>query len=262
MKKGIRIAVLAAVGVLLVVVVFVVLDRCQGPAGNGTPGPTGSPTPELTEEQALARELIEPGGQVVYSDEECDQVFEAGEPWCVVIRSATPITRTEWEELLPQTEFYLVKTGSYANAYPREPGGSQNWLIVEHERERYTAETFDRLLAANGLSEITEDSREAVADALALVGLQDYLEDDVFLSPLEEGEWETGLGFPFTHALTAWTRIQGIEFRWLFVFREGRLRMAERQVDDVWVGDYVDVSTDILPLPALNVPETCYYWEA
>ncbi|TET50642.1 MAG: hypothetical protein E3J64_07985, partial [Anaerolineales bacterium] len=104
MKKGIRLAVVAAAGVILAIVVLAALGRCNGVI------PTGTPTPTLTEAQRLARELIPEGGQVVYSEDECDAVFEAGEDWCVVVRSATPITRPEWEELLPETEFYLVKT--------------------------------------------------------------------------------------------------------------------------------------------------------
>jgi hypothetical protein len=253
MKKGIRIAVLVAVGVLLAVIAFMLLDRCQRAPGNGAASP--SPTPELTEEQLLARQLIEPGGQVVYSDEECDEVFEAGEPWCVVIRSATPITRPEWEELLPETEFYLVKTGSYANAYPPEPGGSQNWLIVEHDGERYTPDTFDRLLAANGIAGITDDNRELVAKTLVLMTLPDYVEEDITFSQWQQGSWPSVIRLDYNYTITAWTRIQGLGIRWLFIFYDGRLIGAGGNVVEYNTGDYIDV-----PMDSLSPTADLGYW--
>jgi hypothetical protein len=249
MKKGIRIAVLVAVGVLLAVIAFMLLDRCQRAPGNGAASP--SPTPELTEEQLLARQLIEPGGQVVYSDEECDEVFEAGEPWCVVIRSATPITRPEWEELLAETEFYLVKTGSYANAYPPEPGGSQNWLIVQHQGERFTAETFDELLQSNGIAEITDANRALVAKTLVLMTLRDYLEYDIVLSDLEPRDVAGGFSFEhYNYGLSAWTRLQGLSLGYLFMFDEGRLRMVKGWIVDYATGEYLDVPYEVVSPPA------------
>jgi hypothetical protein len=258
MKKGIRIAVLAAVGVLLVVVVFAVLDRCQGPPGNGTPGPAASPTPELTEEQALARELIEDEGRVAYSRDECDSVYLRGSRTCIVLQYATEVSLPAWEELLPETDFYLVRARSHFLSLGGVDSERFNYLIVDHGGRRYDLDSFDELLVANGVTAITEQNRELVAQAIALMGLEDYLEDEVSLSPLEEGDW----GGPFgrlNYALTAWTRIQGLEFHWEFRFEDGTLRMAERYTMDSSTGDYVEVSADELPIPGGTSPEGYYY---
>jgi hypothetical protein len=80
------------------------------------PGPTPTPTPTLTAEQLLARELIEPRGQVTFSADECSEILET-EPWCSVIKSAKPITRPEWEELFPQTDFFSVRVDVYGGEF-------------------------------------------------------------------------------------------------------------------------------------------------
>jgi hypothetical protein len=259
MKKGIRIAVLVAAGVLLTVIVFMLLDRCQRAPGNGAPGPAASPTPELTEAQALARELIEDEGRVAYSRDECDSVYLRGSQTCIVLHYATEVSLPPWEELLPATEFFLVRARVYFAGLPDVESERHNYLIVDHGGRRYDLDSFDELLVANGVTAITDENRELVAQAIALMGLEEYLEDEVSLSPLEEGDWEGRFGRRLNYALTAWTRIQGLVFHWRFRFEDGTLRMAERYQRGSWRGDYVEVSADELPIPLATRPETYYY---
>jgi hypothetical protein len=209
-----------------------------------TPGPT--PTPTLTAEELLARELIEPRGQVTFSADECSEILET-EPWCSVIKSAKPITRPEWEELFPQTDFFSVRVDVRGGEFPRY----RNWLIVEQDGQRYTADTFDRLLAANGVTEITDENRELVAKAFALMTIGDYLDAEVVFTKWEEGEWEGE--YTYDHYLKAWTEIQGLEIWWWFVFEDNHLRIVTRGgIAEYHVGDYIDVPFWTLPLPPLE----------
>ncbi len=211
-----------------------------------TPGPT--PTPTLTAEELLARELIEPRGQVTFLADECSEILET-EPWCVVVDSATRITRPEWEDLFPQADFFLVKV-QYKPQFGHDAHWG-NWLIVEQDGQRYTADTFDRLLAANGVTEITDENRELVAKAFALMTIGDYLDADVVFTKWEEGEWEGE--YTYDHYLKAWTEIQGLEIWWWFVFEDNHLRIVTRGgIAEYHVGDYIDVPFWTLPLPPLE----------
>jgi len=219
---------------------------------------TPEPTPALTEAQLLARELIQPGGQVVYSKGGCDAVLET-EPWCVVIDSATRITRPEWEELFPQTDFFLVK----AQYWPQLGHGGQqgNWLIVERDGQRYTVETFDKLLEANGITTIPDEKRELVTKAFVLMTLGDYLEEEVVFSdwgPVDDGPRAVA-ELQFNYAITVWTKIQGLEIRWWFLFMEEDLRAARGWISEYGVGDYIDIPQEELPYPSLA--ETYLFWE-
>jgi hypothetical protein len=219
----------------------------EDPGPTSTPGPT--PTPTLTAEELLARELIEPRGQVTFSADECSQILET-EPWCVVINSATHITRPEWDELFLQTDFFLVKV-HYRPQFGHD-AHQGNWLIVEQDSQRYTADTFDRLLAANGITEITDGNRELIAKAFALMTIPDYLGDEVIFIEWEEGDWPDARHH-YSHSLKAWTKIQGLEIKWWFVFEDGWLKIITRGgISKYHTGDYIDTPFEILPLPPLK----------
>ncbi len=212
-------------------------------APTATPGPT--PTPTLTAEELLARELIKPRGQVTFSADECSGILKA-EPWCSVIKSAKPITRPEWEELFPQTDFFSVRVDVYGG----ETSRYRNWLIVEQDGQRYTADTFDRLLAANGIIEITDENRELVAKAFALMTIGDYLEADVVFTDWMEVEGWVGRTGPLDYGLIAWTEIQGLKITWGLRFQDDQLREVERAgVSEYQIGDYIDIPLYTLPLP-------------
>jgi hypothetical protein len=208
--------------------------------------------PTLTAEVLLARELIQQSGQVVYSAGECDRILK-GEPWCSVIKSATGITRPEWKELFPRTNFFLVKTTLYGSESSRQ----SNWLIVEQDGQRYTAKTFDRLLEANGIATITDENRELVAKAFALMTIPDYLEAEVAFTKWEEGSWPSSIRLDYNYALTAWTKIQGLKAQWRFLFYEGLLIGANGYVPEYGIGDYIDVPFERLPGPS---PDSLSYW--
>ncbi|MEE8390742.1 MAG: hypothetical protein V3S14_08115, partial [Anaerolineae bacterium] len=106
---------------------------------------TPAPTPTLTKEEVLAQTLAQSGGQFTSSVDECSEILTT-EDWCGVIKGTVRIIRSEWEELFPETEFYVVRRDLYGGEFAQQ----RNMLIVEQDDQRYTAETFDRLLATNG----------------------------------------------------------------------------------------------------------------
>jgi hypothetical protein len=241
------VAVIAAI-VLVVAVLAVALARrrrqpspaTETPPGaateepgtpTATPGPT--PTPTLTAEELLARELMEPRGQVTFSADDCSEILET-ESWCSVIESAKPITRPEWEELFPQADFFSVRVDVYGG----ESSRYRNWLIVEQDGQRYTADTFDRLLAANGVTEITDENRELVAKAFALMTIGDYLEAEIVFTGWMEVDWWARTG-RMNYGLTAWTEIQGLKVNWGFMFKDNQLREARVWVSEHHIGEYI-----------------------
>ncbi len=209
------------------------------------PAPTLEPTPTLTREEEIVVEMQHHSSQSAASPDECSDILKT-EPWCSVTESAKRITRLEWEELLAQTEFFLVKGYLYGEG---SGGGPRNLLIVEHDGQRYTAETFDRLLKANGVITITDENRELVAKAFALMTIPDYLEEDVVFTEWEVGEWESGR-YIYTNYLKAWTKIQGLEIWWWFEFQDNQLKTVTKLgVGEYHIGDYIDVPFFDLPLP-------------
>jgi hypothetical protein len=223
------------------------------PAGAATEGPdipvaTPGAAPTLTREEELLVERQHYSSQSASSPEECGDILKA-EPWCNVARDVVRIKRTEWEELLPQAEFFLIKYDVYGS----ELGPQQrNLLIVEQDGQRYTIDTFDRLLAANGVAEITNESRELVAKAFALMTLADYLEGDVVFTDWMEVDWWARTG-RMNYGLVAWTQVQGLKYTWGFMFKDGQLREVRRNgVAEYHTGDYIDVSFYTLPLPSMQ----------
>jgi hypothetical protein len=200
----------------------------------------------LTAEELLAHELIKPGRQVTFSADKCGKILKT-EPWCSVIKSAKPVTRSEWEEIFPQTDFFLVRVDVYGEGVTRH----HNWLIVEQDRRRYAADTFDRLLEANDITQITDENRELVAKAFALMTLADYLEGDVVFTDWMGVEGWIGRTGPLNYGLVAWTEIQGLEITWGFGFQADQLREVDRfAVSEYNQGDYIDVPFYTLPLPS------------
>jgi hypothetical protein len=212
-----------------------------------TPGP--SPTPTLRPEVELARELIEPSGVITYSADGCSEIFETTSA-CHVIKSAAPITRPEWEKLFPKTDFYLVKYDEYLNTYPPSPPEPRRQLIIEQGDQRYSPDSFDRLLKANGITTITDENRELVAKALVLMTLSDYLEQEILFT--DWGETQDGpiaiADLRYNYTMMLWTKIQGLKIRWWFLFIEGDLRDAAGGIVARETGDYIEVSHEKAPM--------------
>ncbi len=210
-----------------------------------TPTATSGPTPTFTKEEELVATSQHDSSQSASSPDECAEILKT-ELWCSVPKSAVRVTRPEWEELFPQTEFFVLKRDVYGG-----PHGPQqrNLLLIEHDGQRYKAETFDRLLAANGINDITEENYELVAKAFALITIPDYLEEEIVFTDWMEVEWTARRGY-FDHGLIAWTKTQGLKILWGFKVQDGYLEEVERfGVSEYHVGDYIDVSFDVLPLP-------------
>ena len=154
------------------------------------------------------------------SPEECIEILET-QPWCTITKSAKRIEYPEWTELLPFTEFYLVAYDLIGG----EGKQSRNVLVIEQNGQSYRAETFDDLLDVNQIV-VTDQNRELIAKAFALMTLADYLGGTVDFT-----QWENvSLSRPARHAynyhLMALTEIGPIEVDWWFVFSEDHLEIA------------------------------------
>ncbi len=203
----------------------------------GTQTATSAPSPTLTKEEVLAQTLAQSGGQFTSSVGECSEILKT-EDWCGVIKGTVRIIRSEWEELFPETEFYVVGRDLYGGEFVQQ----RNLLIVEHDGQRYTADTFDRLLKANGVITITNENRELVAKAFALMTIPDYLEEEIVFTKWEEVDMPQAR-YPYNYCVDVWTKIEGLEAIWCFVFRNGQLKISSGPfVQQTGVGDYVPAS--------------------
>jgi len=210
----------------------------------GTPTPTPGPTPTPTEGEKAAAAVGQ--AYIAYrpTQAECDQAVESGDlESCVSPDSIQLITRPEWEKLFPDTDFYLIGLAG-RNANELYDHSYRRRLAAWQDDQYYSAETFDRLLAANGIV-VTDENRETVARAFALMTIYGYLEEEVDFTEWGEVEVEPGA---FAYCLEAWTKIGGLELQWCFVFGDGRLSVAwGPDILQYYVGDYIDVPPDELP---------------
>jgi hypothetical protein len=274
MNPRTRLIVMVAAIALAVAILAVTLVRCgQQPApGTETPGaettvttastnvtekpatpaatagPTRTPTEGEKAAEAVGQEYIAYRPR----EAECDELVDGGRSEsCVWPKDIWPITRPEWEQLLSDTTFYLIGMAG-RNQEPMYDHGYYLELAAWYEGTYHGAEAFDRLLAANGITAITDENCELVAQAFALMTIPDYLGEEIVFT-----EWESIQGEPgkykhdYDHCLRAWTKLQGLEVGWCFVFGEGRLKIATGPVGIQHdIGDYVEVNPDQLSLPA------------
>jgi len=220
------------------------LERVTDPQ---TPAADTAPVlapPMTQEEQRVLRDMLSSSPQFTSSPGDCSKILKT-ESWCSVIQDARQITRPEWVELFPQTKFFLVAAKSVGG----ETSTTHNLLAIEQNGQRYQAETFDSLLEVNQIV-ITDQNRELVAKAFALITLKDYLEEQIDFTDWQAGKWEGR--HTFDHYLKAWTKIQGIEFWWWFTFEGSQLKFVTRDgISDYHIGNYIDVPFRTLPLPPL-----------
>jgi hypothetical protein len=225
--------------------------------------PTESPTPTLTPTPTEGEKAAAAVGQqyIAYrpTKAECEKIVDGGEAEaCVWLESTQVITRPEWGQLFPDTDFYLLEMGGY-RPDSMEVYDSRRRLAAWQDDQHYTAETFDRLLQANGVLTITEEHRELVAKAFALMTIPSYLEEEVVFTEWEEGSWPASFDWYYNYALTAWTKIQGLEIRWWFMFEDGQLRITDGAVIERQVDDYIDIPFMELSPPSRNT-FLHYYW--
>jgi hypothetical protein len=198
-----------------------------------------------TQENQIIRELEWSSRSFTTKYDKCDDILKT-EDWCNVIRGVAKITRPEWDELFPKTEFYVVRRLLVGSELPKQ----SNLLIVEQDGQQYTPKTFDILLAANRIK-INDDNQELIAKALALMTLPDYLENEITFT---KWEVDTTQPAPFDYCLTAWTKIQGLVLKWCFMFSNPQYELiaAGPEVDQDRSGDYIDVSNIDLPYPIVH----------
>ena len=214
----------------------------------GTPIATPAPTPTPTEGEKAAAAV---GAKYTYfpTVAECSRAVEKGEvEGCTALESAQQVTRPEWEQLFPETNFHEIQfVGRHQNGeYDYYRHGE---VVAWQDGRHYTADTFDRLLTANDII-ITDENRELVAKAFALMTIPDYLGEEVVFTEWEEVDMQSAR-HNYNYCLGVWTRIQGLEIRWCFVFENERMRIASRAgVQQYRVGDYIDVPYEQLFPPA------------
>ena len=151
------------------------------------------------------------------------------------------ITRTEWNELFPNTHFYLIASRVMESPENNVYGYHQSYFIIaQQDGHRYKIERFDQLLDANNIV-ISDANRELVARSFALMALANYLEREVVLSNWKQVNWPSGRsGMQYNYGLAAWTKIQGRQIEVAFAFYEGRLGIAGWFFSENNTGDYVD----------------------
>ena len=214
--------------------------------------PTLTPTP--TEGEKAAATMAADANFTYYPTvAEClHAVEERGVEGCTAFESARQVARPEWEQLFPETNFYEIQF----------VGRHQDWVYdYYHHSEvaawqngkHYTAETFDRLLKANGVITITDENRELVAKAFALMTIPDCLEGEIVFTEWEEGEWQSG-SLLYTNYLKAWTEIQGLEMEiwWWFIFEDNWLKTVTRlgRISKYPIGDFDGSLRELSPPPA------------
>lgn len=213
---------------------------------------TFTPVPTQTKEEKLLTEMQHHSSQSASSVDECTEILR-NENGCNVMKSVERITRPEWDKLFPQTEFFLVKYDRYTNEFSPQ---QRYLLIIEQDGKRYTPNTFDHLLTSNDIA-ITNKNRELVAEALVLMMLPGYLKEEIEFSNWEEGNWSSAIRVDYNYRLTVWTKIQGLEIQFLFIFYESNLVGAGGDIIEYNVGDYIDISFETLPSPSR---ESLTYW--
>jgi hypothetical protein len=209
--------------------------------------------PALTDEEKIVQEIKarNPQSQASSTDQ-CPAILKT-QSWCSIVRSATRITRPEWEELFPQAKFFVVEYALIAH----ETGRVHHLLIAKQNGQSYDAASFDQLLNVNGVA-ITAANRELVAKSLVLMKLTDYLGADIIFSDWGPTDQPASFDMRYNYTLTAWTKVQGLKFEWVFFFYEGVLITARGGIHEQHIGDYIDVPFDSLPLPSSS--EALEYW--
>lgn len=220
-------------------------------ASTATPLPTASPgpTPTLTEEQLITAPIRAYFKSNFFSSRaDCVQAVDDGtKKGCVYVTDIEPVTRSEWEQLFPDTVFYLVDVGGWRSsegllAHESQNRGLSRHLVARQKGQAYHSETFDRLLEANGIT-ITDTNRELVARSFALMSIPDYLGGDVRF--LEWGDVEPGTyQYNYSHHLKAWTEVWGCEVSWWFVFAGEQMRVVSRTGGPCQVSNHGDYIAD------------------
>jgi hypothetical protein len=113
MNQRTHLLVVMAAATLAAVILAVALAQCDDrhtPAAETLAAPTPTPTEGEKAAAAVGQEHI----AYTRTRTECEQLVESGETeGCVWLDVAKLITRPEWEQLLPNTNFYILGLKGY-----------------------------------------------------------------------------------------------------------------------------------------------------
>lgn len=194
--------------------------------------PTILPTLTRAEEIFLETRLDNP--QSAISSQECGEILKTQE-WCNVVTDVMQLFRSEWEQLFPHTGFYLEKYDLFGGEFVQK----LSLLIVEQDGQRYTPMNYDLLLDANGIV-VTDENRELIAKAWALMTIPSYLESEVVFTEWQAVEMPNAL-HNFNYCLDGWAKMRGLKAKWCFVFGNTQLKIASGPgMQEYQIGEYLE----------------------
>lgn len=228
---------------------LLLLVQCSQPAeellnvetsDNVTADPTTTPA---TAEEAALHGVTNWAVDRSMEEETCNQLIESGqEDRCLILKGITRLEKEQWSRLFPNTFFYQIRFHQRTQDEFTDQVNSRLFIAWQDGR-RYGPGNYDELLALNEI-DITDDNRELVAQAFALMTLPDYLTNEIIFNKWESGEWDGR--HRYTHRLVGWTRLEGLNVNWWFQFNDGNLRLATRAaVANAHTGDYTAAPFEI-----------------
>jgi hypothetical protein len=183
-----------------------------------TSTPTDSETAQLTARLQRERGFV--------SDSNACAAIWQRDAACSILASVKPITRPQWQKLFPHAKFYILGINTLAKDYQQGTDfygiTDRRSIIAEQDGQLYNDATFDQLLKANQVN-ISDDTREIVAHAFALLTLGYYIESEIVLSDGVARVVDTGF-HRSNYEITAWTRLRGRQVFYAFLFEAGQIR--------------------------------------
>lgn len=178
----------------------------------GTVPPTD--TSAVTIEKAL---LSQP--DTVKASDGCAELFKT-RTYCFAVDSVTPLVRSEWTRLLPNTEFFLAKGVGVNREYLNVPDGAayktNYWIIAFQKGRMYEISQFPALLSANDIG-VTEQNRSLVTRAFVLMALPYYIENDVVFLDSQTVDQKFDAE-QYNYETTVWTKLHGLQINYFFFF--------------------------------------------
>jgi hypothetical protein len=222
----------------------VVVTPVVTPTPTQTPIPTATPTEGEKAAEAAAQQFVP---EYFPSEGECHQAVAEGiVTECMYQSSIQSVIRPEWEQLFPEVEFYFIRLDAY---HPEDDHGSfssRNKLVARQNDQQFEATSFDKLLAANNIS-ITDENHELVAQAFALMTLDELINEEVTFTLWEPIDIQNG-NRHYIASLQAWTKLGGLEIEWSFGSRGQNPNIATGPwVFDSDSGDYIPLSENNYP---------------
>lgn len=219
-----------------------------GGAGTAVAKPAAA---QLRQEAEQLSQQLQATPRVITDKQDCAAAARVA-GICEVLNRITPVTRPEWQALLPQTSFFVVNLLSMQPG----PGGSTqigspySAVFARKDAAIYTQDQFRELLKANNVG-ITAQNQQDVMKAFVLMTLGERVTNQVTFS---FGASDKTLldGTTYSAKVDVWTKIQGLQYEYHFAIEQGVIIDAFGAMTKRGVGDYIDVPFDTLPLPTTS----------